>query len=335
MRRREANSSTLSFIDSISCGFGAVLLLFILTAKQQILETDQQAQQAVEAARTLQVAIEEAEAEQKSLEKEIAALDPKPDSDTTSLAELAARRERLAKAIQEQSEALRALESEEKDPEATAALDRPSADRSYLSGLRLRGPRVVIVLESSGSMLGETASGALQRIQAGTGANAPKWRRAKAAVRTVLAAIPKGTLVAVFQSNERTTPLTGSPANPFIDPYQNAALLSFLDRLDQLEASGGVDLGRALRTVEGLPDRPSSLLYIGDGLPTAPARGGSLSEADRVGLFRAATSRPFSYPVNTLLLPFEGDPAAAGLFWELSGRTGGVTLVPDESWPPQ
>ncbi|MGJ8651483.1 MAG: VWA domain-containing protein [Opitutaceae bacterium] len=333
-KRREAQSSALSFMDCICCGFGAVLLLFILTAKKQITMSDVEASQSAEALTTLQVAIEEAEAKQKALDKDISALDPQPDTNATSVAQLAAEQERLAKAIEEQAEALASLETETTPTEQPAALDRPSADQSYLSGLQLRAPRAVILLENSGSMLGEDAKSAIAVIQAGTGQKSEKWIRAKAAVRAVLAAIPKGTLVAIYQMNETATPLSGNQSAPYIDPYNNAALLSFLERLDKLEAKGGANLSNALQQIGQLKERPSSLLLIGDGLPTAPAPSNSLlSEADRVRLFNNAMATRPNYPFNAILFPFEGDPSAAGLFWQLSGRTNGITLIPDNDWP--
>ncbi len=333
-KRREAQSSALSFMDCICCGFGAVLLLFILTAKAQITDSQEEATQSIEAADTLQAAIRETEAKQKALEKEIEALDPQPDSNATSVAQLAAEQERLAKAVEEQAEALAALEAQAEPTEQPAALDRPSADQSYLSGLRLRAPRAVILLESSGSMLAEDAKSAVAIIQQGSGATSEKWLRAKASVRAVLAAIPKGTQVAIFSMAESTKPLSGSEQNPYIDPYDNNALLTLLERLDKLEAGGGANLSTALQTVGQLKQRASSLLLIGDGLPSAPApRNGGLSEADRVQLFnRAMANRP-NYPFNAILFPFEGDPSAAGLFWQLSGKTNGVTLIPDNDWP--
>lgn len=334
-RRRENQSSALSFMDCICCGFGAVLLLFILTAKKQITLSQFDASQSAEAAETLTVAIEEAEARQRALEREIAALDPQPDTTATSIAELAAEQERLAKAIEDRAAALAALETQEATTEAPAALERPSADQHYLAGLSLRGPRAVILLESSGSMLADNAEDALAIIRSGTGQTSDKWLRAKAAVRTVMAAIPKGTQVAVFQAGETTSALSGSPTNPFIDPYDNAALLSTLERLENLQAEGGVDLARALRTLGELEQRPSSLLFIADGLPSAPAPPSGLTEADRIRLFRNAVAVRPNYPVNVLLLPFEGDPSAAGLYWGLSGQTNGVTIVPDSNWPPQ
>lgn len=319
-------------MDCICCGFGAVLLLFILTAKQQITLSKEEATQSEEASDTLEAAIRETEAQQKALEKEIEALDPQPDTNATSVAQLAAEQERLAKAVEDQADALASLET--KTPaEQPAAMDRPSADQSYLSGLRLRAPRAVILLESSGSMLAVDAKSAVEIIQQGTGAKAEKWLRAKAAVRAVLAAIPKGTRVAIYSMAEETLPLSGNSQDPYIDPYENSGLLTFLDRLEKLEAGGGADLSKALQTVSQLKQRASSLLLIGDGLPSAPAPRGGLSEQDRVNLFNSAMSTRPNYPFNVILFPFEGDPSAAGLFWQLSGRTNGITLIPDNDWP--
>jgi hypothetical protein len=334
MKRREAQSSALSFIDCICCGFGAVLLLFILTAKSQIIDSQEEATQSLAAEETLQQAIKAAEAKQKSLEKDIAALDPQPDANATNVAELAAEQERLAKAIEDQTEALATLDTKTETVDAVAGLDRPSADQSYLSGLRLRGPRAIILLENSGSMLAKDAKSALEIIRNNSGASSEKWLRAKAAVRAVIAAIPKGTKVAILQMNEATIAVSGSAQSPYIDPYDNSALLTTLERLDKLEAVGGADLSKALHTIGQLKERPSSLLFISDGLPTAPnpsQRG--LSEADRVKLFNSAMATRPNYPFNAILFPFEGDPSAAGLFWKLSARTNGITLIPDNDWP--
>jgi len=334
MKRREAQSSALSFIDCICCGFGAVLLLFILTAKGQIVESQEEATQSLAAEKTLLQAIEAAEAKQQSLAKDIAALDPQPDTNATSVAELAAEQERLAKAIEDQAKALATLDTKTEIVDAVAGLDRPSADQSYLSGLRLRGPHAILLLENSGSMLAVDVQTALETIRNKSGASAEKWLRAKAAVRAVIAAIPKGTKIAIFQMNEGTSALSGSAQSPYIDPYDNSALLTTLERLDRLEASGGADLSTALRTVGQLKERPSSLLLISDGLPTAPNPSRrSLSEADRVLLFKSAMATRPSYPVNAILFPFEGDPSAAGLYWQLSARTNGITLIPDNDWP--
>ncbi len=331
-RRREAQSSTLSFMDCICCGFGAILLLFILTAKRQLTLSAEEIAQRVEAVSTLEVAIEAAETRDRELRDTLDATGPPPgEPDAT---ELAAEEARLRSSVAELQAEVEALRMELESSDEPAALDRPSADRSYLAGLRLRGPRVLILLERSGSMAAENATDALAILRAGKTLEAPKWRRAKAAVRSVLAALPKDTTAAVYAFAETAAPLSGDSRGAWFDPYENSGLLTLLTHLEELEAAGGADLAGALQTVASLRPAPTSILLIGDGLPTAPTAGGALSEADRIALFRRATAVQPNIPFNALLLPFAGDPAAAGLFWQMTGRTLGVTVAPDAGWPP-
>jgi hypothetical protein len=332
--RRQAQSSALSFIDCICCGFGAVLLLFILTAKSQIDQKEIETKQAIADFEVLQESIASAKERQKSVEKKLSELDPKPDPEAIDPDQLNAEIERLRKAIEEKKAALAFLDKETEATESVAAAERPSADKKYLSGLRLQGSRVLILLENSGSMLADDATSALEIIRNGNSSQSEKWLRAKAAVRAVLAAIPKGTKVALLQMNQTASPLFGTSEDPYMDPYENSELISLLDRLDALEASGGANLLNALIAIKNLGEQPSSLLLIGDGLPTAPnPTNKSLSEKDRIMLFNQAMSARPNFPVNTILFPFEGDPSAAALFWKLGSRTGGITLVPDNDWP--
>ncbi len=332
-KRREPQSSALSFMDCICCGFGAVLLLFILTAKKQIDTTSQSLEQATQAAASLQAAIDAATKENQSLEASLAETSPENKADANKLEEIQKQSAELAASVANKEAELKAIQTEDPKPEETGTMDRPSASKKYLSGLHLDGPRAVILLESSGSMLAGKADEAVRILQSGSSQKSEKWKRAKAAVRAILAAIPRGTQVALLHMGPSSTTLSGSGAQPYIDPYDNSALLDTLDRLETLDASGGADLYKGLRTVNGLPQKPSSLLILTDGLPTAPARGNQLTEKDRVSLFNLALATTLSFPVNVLLFPFEGDPSAAGLYWKLSTRTGGITLVPDDDWP--
>lgn len=320
-------------MDCICCGFGAVLLLFILTAKKQSDTQTESVLKSIEAAEALQEAIDNTRAENDLLEQALDRIGPQAIADAEKLRKLEQEFAEVAAAVANQENTLKAIRTETTELDKPGALDRPSAEKKYLNGLHLDGPRTVILLENSGSMLATQASQAVEYLNTGKSASSPKWNRAKAAVRAVLAALPRGTQVALLQMNQSADPFSGTPSRPYIDPYDNQALLDTLDRLDSLEASGGADLYRGLRAVNGLPQRPSSLLIISDGLPTAPAKGALLTEKDRIALFNLALAIPLSFPVNTLLLPFEGDPSAAGLYWKLSTRSGGITLVPDADWP--
>ena len=334
-RRRDPQSAALSFMDCICCGFGAVLLLFILTAKKQISRQTEMTAETLETAQALQSAIDSATAENNELEALLAGKESQPQTEYRDIEKLKKQAAQISASIKSKEEALEALNIKNVDPLAPGDIERPSSDKQYLSGLSMDGPRAVILLENSGSMLAEDAQAAVEIMRLGKSRDAQKWKRAKTAVRSILAAIPKGTKVAILQMNESTGLLSGTGNEPYIDPYDNAALIDTLDRLDRLEASGGADLYRALRTVNGLPQRPTSLLIITDGLPTAPAKNSVLTEKDRIALFNLALAMPLSFPVNTLLLPFDGDPAAAGLYWKLSTRSEGITLVPNNDWPTE
>jgi hypothetical protein len=53
-----------------------------------------------------------------------------------------------------------------------------------------------------------------------------------------------------------------------------------------------------------------------------------------MSLFESARkSIPSGAHVNVILFPMEGDGAAAGAFWTLANKTGGVFLVPSADWP--
>ena len=79
-RRREPQSSHLLY-GLYLLWFGAVLLLFILTAKRHVQVSTEDAQQASLATATLQQAIDAAEARDRALDQDLAALDPQPKLD--------------------------------------------------------------------------------------------------------------------------------------------------------------------------------------------------------------------------------------------------------------
>ena len=83
--------------------------------------------------------------------------------------------------------------------------------------------------------------------------------------------------------------------------------------------------------------RAGSILLITDGLPTQGSKkpGGTTVSADqRLAHFgKAVASLPAGIPVNTILLPMEGDAYAAAAYWKLGVDTGGSFLTPARDWP--
>jgi hypothetical protein len=336
-RKRATGSSALAFMDCICCGFGAVLLLFILTAKRQTIEIAEESDSITSTITSLQAELTEEAERLLAIQAELDALDPEArEAFSVPLSQLVARNDALERQLREaETERQRLLEVAGEPAQGPAGLDRPTADARYLDGLNLEGPRVLILLTNSGSMLGEDAESALAVMRGGAGTRSDKWERAKAVVRSIIAAIPQGTQVALLQMNELTSPVVGTLENPWWDPYDNPSLLNALRALDDLPAEGGHDLARAFNVAGSLSPTPSSMLLVVDGLPTAPAAGTSLTEADRVELFRRALTQLPPIRTNAILLPFAGDPSAAGLYWRISARSRGALIVPDPAWPPR
>jgi len=99
----------------------------------------------------------------------------------------------------------------------------------------------------------------------------------------------------------------------------------------------GTNLESLFRTIGDLSPLPDNVYLIVDGLPTqgsqAP-RKATISGRDRLRLFREATKKlPPGVPLNIIMFPMEGDPAAAAAFWDLSQQTGGSFLSPSRDWP--
>jgi hypothetical protein len=82
---------------------------------------------------------------------------------------------------------------------------------------------------------------------------------------------------------------------------------------------------------------PDNLFLIVDGLPTRgerEPRSATVTGRQRVEFFGDAVKRlPADLPVNVILLPMEGDPAAAASYWGLAHRSRGSFLSPSRDWP--
>ena len=100
---------------------------------------------------------------------------------------------------------------------------------------------------------------------------------------------------------------------------------------------GGTSLYHALKVAATLKPKPDNILLITDGLPTQGSKkpsSATVSSAQRMKHFsRAVKTLASGIPVNTILLPMEGDAYAAAAFWRLAVDTKGSFLTPARDWP--
>lgn len=360
-RRRRFTTFNLSFLDIMSCGFGAVVLVFLIidhaiVAETEVLNADLMSEvnlleeevldgqeglvrlrntlsavsyDIVEAqglATRISEQIEEYEALLESLRRE-------GFSESSEI-------EALKAEIQQMEEEVKKLRASSQDTGgANARTFQGEGNRQYLTGLKLGGRNVLILLDSSASMLaGELVNVIrLRNMDDSVKRQAGKWRRVVTTVSWLTAQLPVSSQYQVYRFNTTAVPVLAGTEGSWLDVGNSEQLDSVVAALDEIVPTGGTSLENALQTAAEMTPMPDNIFLITDGLPTQGAQAPKRSKVngrERINLFdRAVRVLPRSIPVNIILAPMEGDPMAAALYWELAQKTAGSFLSPAEDWP--
>ena len=182
----QVRSSACRFLDCMCCGFGAVILFFMIINSHSDLTTDQsmalQAEtnrleiEVLEGRKNLALArtsIQKLETEEREAEDQISVIEAliaelraelaKYDNDTLAKIE---RVEKLQSDIKSLEEEVRRLLAAKKEQDALGEQIRSfkgDGDRQYLTGLKLGGDRTLILVDRSASMLHETIVNIIRR----------------------------------------------------------------------------------------------------------------------------------------------------------------------------
>lgn len=350
----------LSFLDCICCGFGAVILLFMIVDHA----SEQQRQPGNEQALTRVASLEDRVMDEKqTLLLQQAALEDVEAATRRAQAEA----ERLRQQIQQQQERqpdleaaeragrtrLEALQAELRVLESQVEAQRAQANdpagnairevegdgqQQYLSGLRVEGRRILILVDASASMLGYTIVDAVRRrnLDAERRRRAPKWQRAVAAADWMSAQIPEASQFQLIAFDTRAEPTVSGTAGQWLPAREGTRLDEAIQGLRQRAPEQGTSLYAAFRAAAALQPAPDAIYLITDGLPTQGAQvtSGTVTGRQRLRHFNAAVGQlPRGVPVHVLLLPMEGDPQAPGAYWNLARVSGGTFLAPSRDWP--
>jgi len=362
-RKGELNVFSMSFLDAITAGFGCVVLLFMLVSANAVLEQrtvveDREAEarrwelRVLTGQRNLVVlrdALEEQVRQWTALlamrggilteiqktELELATLTE--DSELRQAAIERLRRE-LAELNRQSQELVTTQQDEAEDARSLRAFEG-EGNRQYLTGLRMGGRYVVILVDTSTSMLDRTILNILRRrnMSAEQQRRAPKWQQAVNTVDWLTTQIPAGTNVQVIGFNDKPTWLIPGTENKWVTVNDGTELDAPVNALRATYPQGPTSLHAAFNAIKTLDPKPDNIFLLTDGLPTMgeilPTRPG-VSAKDRLDHFdRAIRQLPVGVPVNTLLFAMEGDPQAAPAYWLLAIRTGGSMMAPSEDWP--
>ena len=361
-RKRQTNTFNLSFLDIMSCGFGAVVLVFLIidhSIEIQIQSVNSEVLSEVDlleedirdgeeglvrlrnAISSTDVDIVEAQGrarvvteELDRLEALIASLEESDVSETTDLDALKAEINSLEERIQQLKEAAEA------DGGASAREFQGEGNRQYLTGLKLGGNRIAIMVDVSTSMLApELVSIArLRYMPDERKKTARKWVQAMNTVDWLTAQLPTGSRYQIILFNTEAQFALPETKGRWLEVANGVQLEENISVLRKTIPKGGTSLYNAFAFLRGeLDSQPDNIFLITDGLPTQgskPPTERYISERGRLNHWKEAKRLlPRKVPINIILSPMEGDTRAAIEFWNLAVETKGSFMTPAKDWP--
>lgn len=212
-------------------------------------------------------------------------------------------------------------------------------DRQYLTGLKLGGKRILILIDTSASMLDETLVNVIRRrnMSDQLKRTAPKWRRALRTAAWLISNMPSQADFQLYSFNTVATAALSASHGQWLSAANRLQVEGAVSGLYERIPEGGTSLYQAFAVAKALSPRPDNILLVTDGLPTqgrARPSATTVSGKERLKHFsQAARLLPPGIPVNTVLLPMEGDAYAAVAFWRLAIDTQGSMITPARDWP--
>ncbi len=345
------------------CGFGAVVLLVMLLHGEtlQRREEKQQDLKAELARVNLQLDfarnhLAEQQAEMENIANAKSALQSEEEALRNRMREQSQSAADSSLAARERARAIAALQRERAQLEASKKqreleLAQQSKQggsligfdgdgrRQYLTGLKLGGERTLILIDRSASMLDETIVNIVRRklMSKALRQDAPKWQRTLRTLHWLIANLQPNKRFQVYAFNTEAQPVIEGTAGQWLSTSDPGRLSATLTAIRKLAPEHGTSLHNAFDVIRRLTPRPDSVLLLTDGLPTQGkkvASAASITGEKRLSLFADAVTRLLpGVPINTLLFPIEGDPAAAAAYWALAIQTDGAFITPSRDWP--
>lgn len=363
MRRRRISAFSLSFLDCICCGLGAVILLFVIVNAKSAIRRDRVTTDLKgEVARWERLVLEgrknliEARNTWEKTEKEVIRIqglsrqviqliqekkEERAYFDKETLASTA-HLNKLKADVKSLEEDVKRLEAGSKADDAYGSTLRKFpgvGDRQYLTDLKLGGNRIFILVDTSASMLDDTVVGIIlkRNLADAQKIKAEKWQQAVATIDWLTANLPAASQFQIYTFNETAAPLLEGTEKTWLDGSDVESLNKTVASLRRVIPRKGTSLLNAFQAAREMQPPPDNLFLLTDSLPTLGASKSwhsKVSGKRRIALFNDAIRRlPSGVPLNIILYPMEGDPLAAVFFWRLAAITRGSFFCPSKDWP--
>ena len=363
MKRRQVSAFSLSFLDIMFCGFGAVVLLVLIlnhdTVKARNATFSDLRAEVVRLEREVLVGEEDLVVARNSLETTDQALvvtRGETEQVIQTLSELDIEIARMEKEtlaskahINQLSSDLKTLDKKQqrlgarrpgkKDQGDKLRQIAGEADRQYLTGLKVGGKRILILVDASASMLDETILNIiLQRNRSDkTKRSAAKWQRTLAITDWLVSNLPGSAKFQLYVFNTRARAVIPGSKGKWLSAASAQDVDAAVNAVRKQVPGDGTSLYKAFAVAKKLSPKPDNILLITDGLPTQgrnKPNSTTVSADQRLKYFDTAVrSLPSGIPVNTILMPMEGDAWAAAAFWKLAIDTRGSFMTPARDWP--
>lgn len=362
--KRSISAFNLSFLDIMFCGFGAVVLLVLIINSNIISDNKKKYQDLTNEVDNVKIEITAAERFQHNLQNKlqqtreqaeniqseinqirssISLLKDKKDVDREKTLALKAHinslQNELKQLDKQNRQQKKKVETYLSDSDNKVRQYEGEGNRQYLSGLKLGGKRVLILLDSSASMLDDTIVNIIvkRNLSDEVKRSTKKWQQTINIVRWLAANLPKNSQVIIASFNNKFQSLAKNQSMQWQKSIDNAHMNTMFKKLSRLIPQQGTSLYKAFSEVRKMMRKPDNIILITDGLPTmgrTKTTKTKVSPSERIELFQQAIKLlPSGIPVNTILLPMEGDPMAASLFWQLAIDSKGSFMTPSQDWP--
>ncbi len=361
-KRRSGEIFSMSFLDCMSCGFGAVILFFMIINSQSDINTDQtkalQAEtdkleiEVLEGRKNLALArtsIQKLETEEdealdqisiiKALIAELQAELAKYDDDTLAKIKAIEKLQADIKSLEEEVKRLLALKKEDDAAGQRVRSFKGEGDRQYLTGLKLGGERTLILVDRSASMLHETIVNIIRRknLPESEQLLSRKWRQVVASVDWLTSQFRPNSEYQIYMFNNVTQPVIKGTEGVWLKADDGTQLDEAIRTLRRTVPKNGTNMYSAFQVIRDMNPRPDNVILLVDSMPTMDAATTTkrvIGAGERLNLFTAATQViPSGIPINIMLYPMEGDSQAAASFWALALSRSGSFISVSHDWP--
>lgn len=360
-RKRNFTTFNLAFLDVMSCGFGAVILIFLIIdhaseihaqeinedilsevslLEEEILEGEENLAQTKNTIDIVDQQVVDAEGESRRIIDEITQLEIELASLDESALERVKRVKKLKTDLRELEKERERLQAESEEEKGKSAREvAGEGDRQYLTGLKLGGKRILILLDVSSSMLDRSLVNIIRKrnMSDSVKRKAVKWQRAVRTIDWLTAQLPRNSEYQLYAFNTDVEPAIPETDGIWLAVSDRKQLDQVVDSVRSIVPSGGTSMENLFSSINDFSPPPDNILLITDGLPTQGAKlvsTGTVSGEQRLKIFNTALRQlPRGIPVNVILAPMEGDPLAAGAYWKLALATNGSFLSPSPDWP--